>query len=323
MKGNCCGKSSRETGRVFQTGSQQRSARDFQTAIELVRNGRIGELKQIWVALPYFSTKGGPFGKEPIPDTLDWDIYQGQAPEHYYTHTRAHKIFRWWYDYAGGIVTDWGNHHVDIAHWGMDCELSGPTTVAARGLFPNAGKPEYYNTPDRFFSRMSYANGIDVLYFSAIKALAKYGEVEEHASTTPEQLNWLFGADCPEEILTFDRNGVMFIGDEGRVFVNRGGVYGKPVEELKSNPLPPDAWRVRPSNDHMENFFECVRTRETPVAPAEIEHRTITACHLTNLSIRLGRPLKWDPVKEVIVGDDEANTWLSRKQRSPYEIPGA
>ena len=99
----------------------------------------------------------------------------------------------------------------------------------------------------------------------------------------------------PEEIKTFNRNGIMFIGDKGRVFVNRGGVYGKPVEELKENPLPDDAWRVRPSSDHMGNFFDCVKTREEPVSPVRIQHRTITACHLTNISLRLGRKLTWDP----------------------------
>ena len=112
----------------------------------------------------------------------------------------------------------------------------------------------------------------------------------------------------------------MFIGDRGRVFVNRGGVYGKPFEELAENPLPSDAWRVPASDDHMANFFQCVKSREEPVAPVRIEHRTVSVCHLTNLSIRLGRPLTWDPEKEAFVGDEEANTWLSRQQREPYTI---
>ena len=116
-----------ETGRIVQVGTQQRSEQQFQTAVELVRNGRIGKLRQVWVALPYFSTKGGPFATEPVPPELNWDLYQGQAPEHDYCPQRTHANFRWWYEYAGGIVTDWGNHHMDIAHWGMDCELSGPS----------------------------------------------------------------------------------------------------------------------------------------------------------------------------------------------------
>ena len=104
------------------------------------------------------------------------------------------------------------------------------------------------------------------------------------------------------------------------MFVNRGGVYGKPVDELTANPLPADAWRVPPSNDHMANFFDCVKTRQEPVSPVRIEHRTVTACHLTNISLRLGRKLSWDPQTEQIVGDDEANAWLKREQRAPFEV---
>jgi len=309
-----------ETGRVVQVGTQQRSAGQFQTAVELVRNGRIGKLKQVWVALPYYTTTGGPFPTTPVPEHIDWDVYQGQAPEHDYCLQRTHSNFRWWYEYAGGIITDWGNHHVDIAQWGMDCELTGPTSVDARGLFPNPKGSAYYNTPDRFFSRMLYANGIEVLYFASMNERRRYGQVGSHEQTTPEQVEWLFGKDVPEEIKTYDRNGIMFIGDKGRVFVNRGGVHGKAAEELKENPLPADAWRVRPSRDHMGNLFQCVKTREEPVSPVRIQHRTITACHLTNISLRLNRKLKWDPQTEQIVGDEEANGWLKREQRKPYTV---
>jgi predicted dehydrogenase len=313
-----------ETGRVFQTGTQQRSERQFQTAVELVRNGRIGQLQQVRVALPYYSTKGGPFPEEPIPTKLDWDAYQGQAPEHYYTHHRCHKIFRWWYEYAGGIITDWGNHHVDIAHWAMNCEDTGPVEVEARGLFPNADHPqaaECYNTPDRFFSRMQFANGMEVLFYSALGDQRIYGEVEPCEPVTREQVAWLFGiGDVPDEVKQADRNGVMLIGDKGRIFVNRGGVYGAAADELKENPLPADAWRVRPSRNHMGNFFACVKSREKPAAPAEVEARTVTSCHLTNISLRLGRKIRWDPQREEIVGDDEARGMQSREQREPYTI---
>ncbi|MBU4271992.1 MAG: Gfo/Idh/MocA family oxidoreductase [Planctomycetes bacterium] len=311
-----------QTGRIVQVGTQQRSEKFFQTAVELVRNGRIGKLKQVWVALPYFTTKGGPFPKQPVPPELNWDLYQGQAPEHDYCPQRTRGgQFRWWYEYAGGIITDWGNHHVDVAHWGMDCELSGPTSVEARGLFPNPPGPEYFNTPDRFFSRMAYPNGVEVLYFASLSQRARFGDdVGKHEETSPEQVAWLFGKDAPEEIKTCNRDGVMFIGEKGRVFVNRGGVYGKPVEELKENPLPADAWRAYPSDDHMADFFECVKTRKQPVAPVQVEHRTITACHLTNISLRLNRKIAWDPEKQRIVGDDEADAWQKRRQRAPYVV---
>ncbi len=309
-----------ETGRIVQVGTMQRSDKPFQMAVELVRNGRIGKLKQVWVALPYYTTKGGPFPTEPVPNTLDWDLYQGQAPEHAYCRQRTHGNFRWWYEYAGGIITDWGNHHVDIAQWGMDCDSTGPTSVEARALFPNPAGPQCYNTPDRFFSRMKYANGVEVLYFSALNERARYGDVGEHENTPPEKIEWLFGKDVPDEVKKFARDGIMFIGQQGRVFVNRGGVYGKAVDELKENPLPAGAWRAYPSADHMANFFECVQTRKPTCAPVQVEHRTVTACHLSNLSIRLRREIAWDPQRQQIVGDDEANQWLQRRQRAPYVI---
>jgi len=309
-----------KTGRIVQVGTQQRSERQFQTAVELVRNGRIGKLRQVWVAVPYFSTKGGPFATQPVPPELDWNAYQGQAPVHDYCVQRTHANFRWWYEYAGGIVTDWGNHHVDIAHWGMECDLSGPTSVEARALFPNPKGTEYYNTPDRFFSRMLYPNGVEVLYFASLNERLKYGDVGGHDPTSPEQIEQLFGKDVPDEIKTMNRNGIMFVGEKGRVFVNRGGVYGKAAEELKENPLPADAWRVYPSSDHMGNFFACVKNRRPPAAPVAVEHRTISACHLTNISLRLGRKIAWDPQKQQITGDAEAAGWLRREQRKGFEI---
>jgi myo-inositol 2-dehydrogenase / D-chiro-inositol 1-dehydrogenase len=311
-----------QTGRIVQVGTIQRSERNFQTAVELVRNGRIGKLRQVWVALPYFSTKGGPFAAQSVPKELDWDLYQGQAPVHDYCPPRTHRNFRWWYEYAGGVITDWGNHHIDIAQWGMDCELSGPTSIEARGLFPNPADAQHYNTPDRFFCRMMYTNGIEVLYFASIQQRRRYGTVENHEETPPDKLAWLWGADVPDEIKTFQRDGITFLGDKGKVFVNRGGVYGKPVDELKENPLPANAWRASPSDDHMANFFDCVKTRKQPCAPVQVEHRTVTACHLTNLSIRLKRKLAWDPVKQQIVGDEEANAWQKRDQRAPYQVTG-
>ncbi len=309
-----------ETQRVVQVGTQQRSESPFHTAIELVRNGRLGALRQVWVALPYYSTTGGPFPKQPVPSTLDWNMYQGQAPERDYCRQRTHGTFRWWYEYAGGIVTDWGNHHIDIAHWGMDRETSGPVEVDARGMFPNRGKPDHYNTADRFFARLKYPGGLELLYFSALGDRRIYGDVGKHQAMSPEEVERLFGPDAPEEVKQFKRNGVMFIGERGRILVNRGGIYGRPAEELKGRPLPEDRWRVRPSSNHMANFIDCIKNRSEPVSPVRIQHRTVTACHLTNISLRLGRKIKWDPKSEQIVGDEEANRWQRREQRAPYEI---
>ena len=311
----------KETKRVFQTGTQQRSWKLFQTAVELVRNGRIGTLQRVLVALPWCSMLGGPFAVQPVPQNLDWDLYQGQAPLSPYCPQRTHGIFRWWYEYAGGMATDWGNHHVDIACWGMDVENTGPISVEARGLFPNAGKADCFNTPDRFYSEMKYANGITLSFYVVLTEQFRFSGIDTYPETTPEEKAWLWGDDYPKELDENQRNGIMFIGDKGRVFVNRGAVYGKAVEELPENPLPADAWRVKPSNNHMKNFFDCVRSREEPVAPARIEHRSVTACHLANISMRLGgRKLQWDPEKERFVNDSEANAMLQREQRSPYTI---
>ena len=308
-----------DTGRVVQVGTQRRSSPVIQKGVEIVRNGRLGKLKQVWVALPWYSTKGGPFTTEPVPESLDWDLYQGQAPIHEYYLQRTHKTFRWFYEYAGGIITDWGNHIMDVAHWGMDRELSGPVSIEARGQFPNPKGVEYFNTPGRFFSRMIYSDGVELLFLSAIGLRRVYGT--EAADPLPQdQIDRLFGTDVPEEVRSLDRNGTMFIGEKGRMFVNTQGAYGKPVEELAENPLPDDAWRTQQSTDHMLDFVRCVKSREKPAAPVEVEHRTVTACHLTNISLRLGRKIHWNPLKEQITGDPEAAAMQGRRQRKPYEV---
>lgn len=291
-----------ETKRVVQVGTMQRSWKCFRTAVELVRNGRIGKLQSVTVTVPFFNTKGGPFPPQPAPPELDWEMYQGQAPLHDYCPERTHRNFRWWYEYAGGVATDWGNHHIDIAHWGMGQELAGPIAIDGVGEFPNQNEPEYskhtnrfYNTPDRFSVKMVYPGGMPLLFAAVEKG----------------------------------RDGIVFNGDQGKLHVNRGGMHGKTAEELARNPLPDSAWRTRPSGDsddanraHMENFFECIRTRAAPVAPVNIEHRTSTACHLANISIRMKRKIAWDPEKEEIIGDDEANALLKRTQRAPYLVQG-
>jgi myo-inositol 2-dehydrogenase / D-chiro-inositol 1-dehydrogenase len=252
------------------------------------------------VTVPFFNTKGGPFNPQPVPPELNWEMYQGQVPLHDYCPERTHRNFRWWFEYAGGVATDWGNHHIDIAHWGMDQELSGPISIDGVGQFPNENESDYlkhpdrfYNTPDRFSVKMQYPNGMPLLF------------------------------DAVER----GRDGIVFVGSEGKLHVNRSGMHGKPAEDLAQNPLPDGAWRTRPSGTsgdatraHMENFFECIRTRAVPVAPVTIEHRTSTACHLANISIRLKRKIAWDPVKEEIVGDDEAGSYLKRTQRAPYFV---
>jgi myo-inositol 2-dehydrogenase/D-chiro-inositol 1-dehydrogenase len=306
-----------QTGRIVQVGTQQRSEAHFRLACELVRNGRIGKLHGVTVMLPFWNTKGGPFTEQPVPPQLDWDLYQGQAPERPYHPNRTHFNFRWWFEYAGGIITDWGQHHMDIAYWGMGMEQGGPLSVEAKAIFPNQGKPDCYNNPDRFVARMKFPGDVDLLYLVVrddkyLKSMQQ-GDIPEAADAE------LF-ADVADEFKTEKRNGIMFTGDRGRLFVNRGGAFGKPVEELPQNPLPEDRVRLYESDDHMGNFFECVKTRQQPASTVGVAHRVITACHLGNIAIRLKRKIRWDAQAEQIVGDPEANTWLSREQRAPYLV---
>lgn len=310
-----------ETGRIVQVGTQQRSAAHFRTACELVRNGRIGKLKQVVVLLPFWTTKGGPFSPQPVPKNLDWDLWQGQAPERPFCPQRLHFNFRWWSEYAGGIITDWGQHHMDIAHWGMGVEQGGPLEVEGRAFFPNRGQPDCFDNPDRFAVRMKYPGDVDLLYL--VTRDAKYLQSMAAGDITEAEDAELF-AGVPDEWKKEQRNGIMFIGDQGRVFVNRGGAFGKAVEELKEHPFPADAVRLYESNNHIGNFFECVRSRQPPVSPVDIGHRVITACHLGNIAMRLKRKITWDPVKEEIVGDPEAGNsiYVRRPQRAPYLVQG-
>ena len=181
-----------------------------------------------------------------------------------------------------------GAHHVDIAHWGLGMDDTGPTTIDATGTLPNI--PNGYNTATDFHVNCACPNNVEMV----IRSTAS------------------------------ERVGVLFEGDRGRIFVNRGGVRGKPVEQLADDPLAEDAlvkvYGGRQPGNHMRNFFDCVRERAQPISDVFSHHRALTTCHLANISLRLGRKLEWDPIAEQIVGDDEANGWLSRTQRTGYEI---
>lgn len=283
----------RETGRVVQVGSWQRSDHNFRLAVELIRQGRIGKLQRVDVVLGK-NVRGGPFEVRRAPGKLNWEMWQGQTPDVPYIEERCHYTFRWWYAYSGGQMTDWGAHHVDIAQWGIG---SLPVEVAATATFPQVANG--YDVPLDYHVNYRYANGVEMT-------------VSDHG-----------------------RNGVLFTGSEGRILVNRGTVTGKPVEELTANPLPRDKFTLyahdnlsRPERtgkldaiiNHMGNFFDCIASRGTPLSDVAGQHQSITTCHLANISMRLGRPLRWDPEKEQVTDDAEANRWLSREQRGGYEV---
>ncbi|MEX0678234.1 MAG: Gfo/Idh/MocA family oxidoreductase [Pirellulales bacterium] len=285
-----------ETGRVVQVGSWQRSDWRFRLACEMVRQGRVGKLNTVTVTLGKNKT-GGPFPSKSPPSYLNWNLWQGQTPDVPYIEERCHYTFRWWYEYSGGQMTDWGAHHVDIAQWGAARQHSGPIEFDAKAEFPSV--PGGYNVATSFAARMRYADGLELV------------------------------------ILDQGRNGVMFEGDAGRIFVNRGTLAGVPVDRLADNPLerenfdlydfdnlsrPPRAGKLEAIINHMGNFFDCVRSRKTPISDVASQHRSASVCHLANISMRLGRKLRWDPQSEQFVGDQEANTWLSRPQRKGFEI---
>lgn len=281
-----------QTGGIVQVGTQQRSDWRFRTACELVRNGRLGAMRRIEVTLPTGSlpatSGGGPFPPSPIPSSLNWDLWLGQAPWAEFCKQR-YDPFRWWFEYSGGFMTDWGAHHLDIVHRALEVESSGPLRIDGRGELPCV--PNGYNTPRRFSVEMEYAGGVTV-----------------HVRLSERE------------------NGIRFDGDEGRIFVNRGRLTGQPVERLTRSPLPHDAVRLDNGTRHwgtatyihLLEFFDCIRSGRRPIADVASQHRTATACHLANISMRLGRPIRWNPQSEQCLDDPGVTALLGRPQRSPY-----
>ncbi len=283
----------KETGRVLQVGSWQRSDARYRLAVEMVRAKRLGKLRKVTCATGP-NPSGGPFPERPVPGHLNWDLWLGQAPKVPYVEERCHYTFRWWYEYAGGKVTDWGAHDLDIAQWGIN-EL--PVAVDAKGDLPNT--PNGYNVATHFQGTVYYPSGVELV-------------VGEEG-----------------------RNGVLFEGEKGRLFVNRGTIAGVPFDQLKDDPLPPEEFRLydfdnrkRPERvgkldaivNHMGNFFDCIRARREPISDCVSQHRSAATCHLVNISMRIGRPLKWDAEKEEFIGDTEANHYLAREQRKGFEV---
>lgn len=264
--------------RVFQTGSQQRSDHRFRLACELVRNGRIGKLLRVRTHLPT-GPVGGPFVAREVPADLNWNLWLGPAPMTDYMPERTHGNFRWWMDYSGGMLTDWGAHHNDIAQWGMGTDHTGPISVEATGKNPPMIGPGYYNTFPEYEATYKYANGVTLV--------------------------------CTNQ----GENGVRFEGEEGWIFVSRGKIEASDFKFLEE-PLAGDAIRLEVSDDHAQNFLDAIRSRQKPICHAEVGHRSVTICHLANICLRLGgRQLNWDPQRERFTNSEEANRLLSRPAR--------
>jgi predicted dehydrogenase len=278
---------------ILQTGSQQRSDRRFRLACELVRNGRIGKLQQVTVFLPA-GLRGGPFAASPVPAGLNWDYWQGQAPATDYVKERCHTTFRFFFDYSGGTMTDWGAHHNDIARWAIG--LEGPTEVEGQALVQPI--PGGYTTFSEYEVTFTYANG-----------------VKQVVKTTKDDS--IFGGVVNKD---GQRNGLRLAGTDGWIWVTRGDLRAS-NEDLITTPLPESAMRLPVSNDHMGNFFECVRSRKLPICDVEVGHRSVSLCHLGVIALRTGRKLTWDPAKEQFTGDGakEGNAFVAREMRKPYD----
>ena len=307
----------RQTGRVVQVGTQQRSTFNlFTKALALVAEGRLGRIHLVQAAI------GGAPSSDAIPVAdppkgLDWNRWLGQAPATDYRFlndpaivgkegkekSNCHYEFRWWYEYSGGKLTDWGAHHVDIAQWALalNGQTAGPTKVSGSAKHP-----------------VEFKDGVPVQ--------------RDRYNTATE---FLFNVDFPggtRMVIRHDTdNGVLIEGEKGRIFVSRGKLAGEPVEALKDHPLPDDAvakvYRNMPMEfnerkGHWANFLHCVKARKDPISDVHSHMRMLNICHLAGIAARLGRSVAWDDAAERIVGDDQADAMLARPIRKGFEIEG-
>jgi predicted dehydrogenase len=290
---------------VFQFGTQQRSSGNFRFACELVRNGRIGQLKTILVGVP----GSVPFPSqptEPVPKELDYDLWLGPAPWAPYCVERCRPYthrpnapwtqnYSTWYhisDYCIGFIGNWGIHHLDIAQWGNGTESTGPTEIEGRGSFPREGLADCaltWQVENRF------ANGVTLVHMD-----------DETSKKHPRQVGG-------------HGHGILFLGTEGWVHVDRQGLDAQPKSLLQTQIGPGETHLFR-SDNHHGNFVDAVKGRKPPAAPIDVAVRSDTLCHLDQIAIKLQRKLRWDAVQESFVDDPQANQMLDRPMRSPWKI---
>ena len=283
----------------FFIGTQQRSHKDlFLRAVNMVHKGLLGEITKVTVGING-SPAGGPFPVEQPPKELDWDMWLGQAPKVDFREKRCHYEYRWWYEYSGGKFTDWGAHHVDIAQWALreDSRGKGPTKIdGSDAKHPVPFKDGYptvddcYNTSHDFAVTCTFPSGVEMVIDSR------------------------------------SDNGILFEGTKGRIFVNREKIAGKPIEEGwdKDQFTAVDVvklYKGKPFEGHKENFYRCIREGGLPVSDVFSHIMAMNTCHLAAIAARLGRTISWDPSREMIVGDEEAASFVARPPRAGYEIP--
>jgi predicted dehydrogenase len=280
VEGRAMVEAARKFNRIVQTGSQQRSAQEFRTACEMVRNGRIGKIKTIKVGLPGVNFKGPSVPDGNPPAELDYDLWLGPAAQRPYNEKRVHYNFRFFRDYSGGQLTNWGAHHLDIAQWGLGMDASGPVAIEGKARYH---KDNWFEVPEWFNLTYTYASGV-VMY-------------------------------CGQDY----KGGTTFEGEKGTIWVNRGKSEYSTPEILKAGLSDKDE-RLIVSRDQHANWLECVRSRKMPICDVEIGHRSATVCHLGNIALLTGRKLRWDPVKEQVIGDTEAAKLCEKAYREPWKL---
>jgi myo-inositol 2-dehydrogenase/D-chiro-inositol 1-dehydrogenase len=303
-----------ETGRVFQVGTQQRSSDElrFLQAIALVQMGRLGKRVNVHLAIGGGPT-GGPFEPTDPPSDLDWELWLGPTPKVDFAVDRR-RDFRWWFEYSGGKMTDWGAHHIDIAQWALGFDKTGPVKVSGTGKFPPI-------VPEKF-DWDSYLDG-KITLPNAYNTATEFSIDLEFANGAVINVNHDFRRESDNT--QFD-NGILFEGEEGRIFVNRGRISGVLIEQLTAadkeemDKKITKLYKGKIPGDHMRNFFECVQDRSEPISDVVTHVRTMESCHLCNIALMLGRKLQWDPDKEQFIGDDQANALMARVRREPYKL---
>ncbi|MBE0537494.1 MAG: Gfo/Idh/MocA family oxidoreductase [Phycisphaerae bacterium] len=280
-EGRAIADAAKRYGRIVQTGSQQRSDNRFRQACELVRNGHIGRLKTVLVDIPG-NNRDNPVDWKPeaVPEGFDYDLWLGQAPMRPYHTMRCHYTFRFILEYSGGQMTNWGAHYLDIGQWGIGADDTGPVKIVGKGEFPTGG---LFTTATKANITYTYENGVEMI-------LRQPGG-----------------------------GNTKFVGTDGWVSVNRGRIETEP-KSLAAHITAPNEIHLYKSSDHKQDFLNCIKTRTQPICNPEVGHRSASICHLGNIAMLLDRPLQWDPKKEQFVGDQEANSMVSRIMRAPWHL---
>ena len=269
-------------GRIWQTGSWQRSSSEMRRAVELVRNGRIGKIARVEVGLPPGGRPRNPIDPHAtIPKGLDWDFWLGPAPYRPYQGI-ADWDWRWVLDWGGGQMMDWIGHHADIAQWGLDRDTSGPVTFEGYAPFEVDG---ICDSPKTYRFSCRYADGVEMTV-----------------------------ADSRQV-----KSGTTWYGENGEwVWVDRGR-FDASTPEIRDSRIEPGELRLH-SPGHHRNFIDCVKSRATTLTPAEVAHRSASIGHLGQIAMLTGRKIKWDPVREQILGDVSAEALLGRTPRGPWSL---